>query len=333
MKNILIILKKGLFFILFIVSSLDELTAQQTPIYSQYMLNGFLINPALAGVDGYQILNLISRQQWVGYEDYPRTNWLSYQTRILKHRYLLRNLFGKKKYKPKTSGKIGFGAYLYNDRTGVINRNGGQISYAYHTFINNKNTQLSLGISAQFYQMMFNRNQMILSNDNDPFLNAVSNKNYFIPDFSVGANLLGKTYYFGITAAQLLQSKYIINGYQINGYNNPRIYYLLAGYTYYLNQNYVLEPSLLANVNEQFNYLATFTLKVTYNNTFWMGASVRTNKDIVYIIGFKYLFYYFSMAYDYPLTSLSSQNYGTYELSVSIKYGSSEKRLRWKERY
>ena len=40
--------------------------AQQVPMYSQYIMNGFLVNPSFAGRDGYTTVNLTVREQWVG---------------------------------------------------------------------------------------------------------------------------------------------------------------------------------------------------------------------------------------------------------------------------
>ena len=40
--------------------------AQQLPVYSQYMMNGFLLNPAVAGHEGYTALNITAREQWAG---------------------------------------------------------------------------------------------------------------------------------------------------------------------------------------------------------------------------------------------------------------------------
>ena len=36
--------------------------SQQVPLYSQYMLNGFLLNPAVAGSEGYTAVNLTARE-------------------------------------------------------------------------------------------------------------------------------------------------------------------------------------------------------------------------------------------------------------------------------
>ena len=59
------------------------LQAQQTPVISQYMMNKFLVNPALAGVKGYTNINFTARQQYGMFQNAPRTFVLSGETRLL----------------------------------------------------------------------------------------------------------------------------------------------------------------------------------------------------------------------------------------------------------
>ena len=54
-KNILLILT---------VFYAGILNAQQSPVYSQYMVNKFLINPATAGSTGYSFVNMVAREQY-----------------------------------------------------------------------------------------------------------------------------------------------------------------------------------------------------------------------------------------------------------------------------
>ena len=61
---------------------------QQVPMYSQYIMNGFLVNPSFAGSDGYTTVNLTVREQWVGMAGAPSTYAASFQTRILKNSYI-----------------------------------------------------------------------------------------------------------------------------------------------------------------------------------------------------------------------------------------------------
>jgi hypothetical protein len=49
----------------------NTLHAQQMPAYSQYTFNGFLLNPAVAGSEGYTAINVTSREQWSGFCELP----------------------------------------------------------------------------------------------------------------------------------------------------------------------------------------------------------------------------------------------------------------------
>ena len=57
---------KKLLYILFLLLFAARIYAQQVPLYSQYMMNGFLLNPAVAGSEGYTAINLTAREQWLG---------------------------------------------------------------------------------------------------------------------------------------------------------------------------------------------------------------------------------------------------------------------------
>ena len=119
--------------ILILLLSWSKAWPHQMPMYSQYMMNRFLLNPAVAGYDGLTTLNLTAREQWMGLPHSPRTVALSADTRLMKSpssrpgrpdRRSVMNLL--------RSGNVGLGGYIYNDRSGLIDRTGLQFSYAYH---------------------------------------------------------------------------------------------------------------------------------------------------------------------------------------------------------
>ena len=82
-------MKRGLIYIILLLAlgSSARLMAQQLPLYSQYVLNAFMVNPAIAGHDGYTSFNTTARQQWLGFSEAPRTYSASWQTRVLKKSY------------------------------------------------------------------------------------------------------------------------------------------------------------------------------------------------------------------------------------------------------
>src|SRR5205823_11297842 len=52
-------------------------SAQQKPHYTQYILNNYIINPALAGIENYTDIKLSHRHQWVGIQDAPVTTYFT----------------------------------------------------------------------------------------------------------------------------------------------------------------------------------------------------------------------------------------------------------------
>ena len=77
-KNILLI---------FLLSVCAFLNAQQRPHYTQYILNNYILNPALSGIENYTDLKISGRDQWVGLEGAPRTAYISVHTPIGKKDY------------------------------------------------------------------------------------------------------------------------------------------------------------------------------------------------------------------------------------------------------
>jgi exodeoxyribonuclease-3 len=125
---------------------------QQLPVYSQYMMNKFLINPAVAGSEGYTAFNITSRKQWLGIKDAPLTFAASGQTR------LNRNSSGSRATRGSSgsmAGRVGLGGYIFNDRHGLVSRSGLQLTYAYH--IPFESSQLSFGLSGTFWQFRLDR--------------------------------------------------------------------------------------------------------------------------------------------------------------------------------
>lgn len=51
--------------------------AQQKPHYTQYVLNQFIVNPAVTGIENYIDLKFSHRHQWVGIQDAPVTSYMS----------------------------------------------------------------------------------------------------------------------------------------------------------------------------------------------------------------------------------------------------------------
>jgi type IX secretion system PorP/SprF family membrane protein len=305
--------------------------AQQQPLYSQYMMNEFLINPAAAGYDGYTSVNLTAREQWLGIENAPATHSLSWQTRILKRNYVIRSRGpNKKRFIPARSGRVGLGGSVYNDRNGMIDRTGLQLTYAYHVFI--RNTQLSFGLTGSAYQFRFTGN--FEPNDPDQFLQGLK-KSVFVPDAAFGTYLLNQSWYAGFSVDQLMQSLIKIdNTKSLQNYRLHRIYYLTGGLRYkWPNPDYEFEPSFLFKTSEIMRPQADISAKLFYRDDYWLGLSYRTDYSIILMGGVHYKKLWAGYAFDYNFTNLTRYTYGSHELMLALKFGDSARRYRWLIRY
>ena len=66
----------ALFFCLGLVV-FSEVKAQQRPYYTQYIMNNYIINPAVAGIENYWDVKASHRMQWVGLQDAPVTTYIT----------------------------------------------------------------------------------------------------------------------------------------------------------------------------------------------------------------------------------------------------------------
>lgn len=306
--------------------------AQQLPLYSQYMFNKFLINPAVAGSDGYSSFNLTAREQWIGIDKAPRTHSLSYQTRILKRSYIIRSKSVKRKtFSPGTRGRVGIGAYVFDDRNGLVSRTGFQFTYAYHIWLDE--TQLSFGLSGTAFQFRINAEELTFYDKREPLLSDDLRKTIFVPDANFGVYLLNSRYHLGFSVAQLFQSYLKIGNAGLSDYRILRHYYLSGGYIFPLQKDYFLEPSILIKTTEDLLYQIDFNAKVQYKEDYWVGLSYRTAGAVVLLAGVRLDKFYFGYAFDYTLSSIMKHSLGSHEFMVAVKFGDNARRYRWIDRY
>lgn len=310
---------------------IDTATAQQMPVYSQYTFNGFLLNPAVAGSEGYTAINLSSRQQWMGIEGAPSTQSISIQTRLMKRNYIQSNASVRKRYRPLLrSGKVGLGAYIYHDRIGLSNQTGVQLTYAYH--IAGATSQFSMGLTLSVFQYKLNTGELRLPDAADKLINndALS---MTIPDANVGIYYTNQSLFIGFSAFNLTRAAIMFGNYRSTDFRLERQYNLIGGFKYDMNEAYTLEPSVYLKVSEQWKPQSDFMLKLIYDRKFWLGAGYRYGNTFIGTIGVKLDRFYVGYSYDYSANSLTYYSYGTHELMLALKLGDNTRRYRWMERY
>jgi type IX secretion system PorP/SprF family membrane protein len=307
---------------------------QQVPMYSQYIMNGFLINPSFAGRDGYTSVNLTVREQWVGMAGAPSTFAASFQTRLLRNSYISKSTSVRKKLvKPTKGGKVGLGGYVFNDNNGIMRRTGVQAAYAYHITMGQTAgypNDLALGLAFTAYQFAVNTQGLIYDMD-DPFLNSYD-RSVFIPDFNFGASFTTSKYYAGFAMTNLLRGKLLFADTSSVQRNELGNFFLTGGIKFPITTDWVLQPSAYIKASDMLmkSVQADLTARVFYKEDYWAGLSYRTNDAIILLLGLKYDRFYFAYASDFAITDIrKATTLGTHEITLAVKFGESARRYRW----
>jgi len=304
------------------------LYSQQHPFYSQYMVDKFLVNPAVAGANGITTINLVSRQQYIGFENFPQTFALTAQTRLIEDSYILRRMkLRKNEKKASRSGRVGLGGSVFTDRNGIISRTGIQGAYSYHLNFNNQ-WQLSMGISVIAYQYRIDDSGSYIQDPGDPLLS--NNKtSFFVPDANVGIFATTGSLFGGVTMTDLFGSNLKLGKDIFADYRTLRQFNLMAGYRFEISDDFAVEPSLLLQGTKT-NFSLDLNARAYYLNDFWAGVSYRTNKTMVAMIGGVFDKFYLGIAYDFDMGPVRTYSAGSPELMFGLRFGDNNtRRFRW----
>ncbi|UCH15280.1 MAG: type IX secretion system membrane protein PorP/SprF [Bacteroidales bacterium] len=314
--------------ILIVVSQFITVLGQQLPTYSQYTFNKFLLNPAAAGSDGYTAISVIAREQWVGFKGTPRTHAITGESRILKNSFISKNASVRRKRRMSSrSGRVGWGAHLFNDKNGPIDRTGIEGTYSYH--IDFSDYRISFGLSVMLFQFRLKSGDLIFSDDLNDDLISGNKQSLYIPDSDFGVYFSSREFYAGLSIMQILQSAIKFGNKYGSKYGVKRHYNLMGGYIYNLNDNFTIEPSFLLKVSSPFRPQLDLSTMVIYKRDYWGGISFRTGSALIIFAGTKINRYFIGYAFDYNFNSLMSHTVGSHEIMLSVKLGDSARRYKW----
>lgn len=271
--------------------------AQQSPLYSQYMLNDYVINPAIAGSKSYFPVRLSVRDQWTGFEEAPSTQSLSF------HRHV-------------GDGRVGLGGIMYQDNTGPTSQMGFQVTYAYHAYLSSIESNLSLGVSPMVYQYTLNTQDLTFHN---PEIVGGGTYREILPDASVGAYLYGRGYSIGVSVYQLFESMFKESVYQAYGDNTgARHYFLTAAITKEIHKSFHVEPSVMLKAIDVGPTQLDLNVRAIFNRKFWTGLSLRTDQSVVVLLGMNLETFHLAYGFDYTMQSIGTHTSGSHEISVGF---------------
>ncbi len=262
--------------------------AQAKPFYTQYILNNYILNPGVTGIENYTDIKLSNRNQWTGINGAPVTSYFSIHAPIGKTDLRTsatsfevpgENPRGQRLWEEYTppDAHHGIGFIAMNDKAGYINRWSLNASYAYHIPLSVKTT-LSAGINAGFTSVNLDRSKIEWANldPNDPAIGISTGElKKLKPEIGAGLWLYSARYFLGVSALNIIPGKAkFVNNDKYGTYYTPN-YFLTAGYRFSLTDDVMVMPSVMMQYwQPQLAGLHT-NVKLQYLDKVWVGGSYR----------------------------------------------------------
>ncbi|MGM0532251.1 MAG: PorP/SprF family type IX secretion system membrane protein [Bacteroidota bacterium] len=296
-------IQKDLLKCLFVLMALfvfKTTNGQQVVGSTLYNQNRLTFNPAYVGMSDDIPVTAHMRQQWLGFDDAPRSQFFS------SHGYL--------------PNEIGFGGVIYNNISGPTRQTGLKVAFSKHLQLD-ENHWISLGISGELYQNVFDQDNLQTANANDPALTGEVQQR-FAPDASSGFFLYSDKYFGGFSVVNLIESKWDMLTTNAN-FKNPlvRTMYLTGGYIFSINEDFSYQPTLLGKKTGGLPMQLDVTNQVIFKDFLWGGVSYRTNNDVSILAGGRYGLLEVAYAYDIATGDFKSYNSGNQEVILRLNLG------------
>ncbi len=325
--------------------------SQAKPFYTQYILNNYILNPGITGIENYTDIKLSYRNQWAGINGAPVTSYLTLHTPIGK-KDLRTNATSFQVPGENPAGKMawdeyavspahhGLGLTAINDKAGYINRWSVAATYAYHKPLGVR-TSLAAGLSAGVSSVSLDRSKIDFGNldPNDPAIGYNNGELKKVkPELGVGLWLYSARYFLGVSALNIIpgKAKFVKND-QFGTYFTPN-YFITGGYRFAITDDISALPSVMVQYWKPELTAIHGNIKLQYRDFLWIGASYR-HADLVG--GYSGMIgmhigntFNISYAYENATTSrLQTYTKGTHEVVLGFilgnKYGDSCPRNIW----
>jgi type IX secretion system PorP/SprF family membrane protein len=328
-------MRKQFIFCLFLLV-VGSMHAQQRPHYTQYILNNFILNPALSGIENYTDVKISARDQWVGLDGAPKTFYLSvsqplgkkdYKTSATSFNIPGQNPRGSSYWQNYNASEPhhGVGFTMVNDKTGLYNRFTASGTYAYHLGLS-PYMNLAAGFSAGVGMISYDKGKAQFANPLDPVIASNSNElNKIRPDIGAGLWLYTADYFVGLSAQQIVPQKVRFSD-DASTLGNKFIPHLFAtaGYRFLMSEDINAVPSIMMKYVQGSPTTPQFDLnmKLQFRDLLWMGGSYRLEDGYAAMVGLNVgNTFNVGYSYDFTQTKLNTTSRGTHELIIGFLIG------------
>ena len=285
--------------ILFVFLSQAGLNAQQSPITSQYLTNGLIINPAYAGTRGALSANLSYRKQWARIQGAPQFQNISLHSPINKKE------------------KVSLGLLAEYNTFGVTKEMGIYGFYAYNVHLGRG--KLSMGLKGGVDISNTNYNNLELIDQNDPLF--MGSSSYTLPNIGAGLYYYTDKFFVGLSVPSILSYRRDeADQFSVHPDYNFLKSYFSAGTLITFSEGFKVKPSMLLRYSPAEPVEIDLNTNLIIADILWLGGSYRVaEKAAVGLIDLQVTPQLkLGYSYDYQAGHLSKYTSGTHEVSPQV---------------
>lgn len=274
------------------------------PVYSQYLQNGLVINPAYTGTRGVLSSFLSYRIQWMGTNGSPLLQSLSIHS-------------------PLKNDKVALGLQGQFMQYGATKFTSIYGSYAYH--ISLRKGRLSFGLKAGVDLTNTDYAGLLLNDMGDPVFKT-NDKPLALPNVGAGVYYFEDRFFAGLTIPSFLNYRRDSNGNAVPYHSFSQYDFLAsAGALFSISPVLKFKPSVLVAYSlqktkklNQFDVNCNFIIA----DLIWAGASWRFSEQVAVAIVQVQLNQQlmFGLSYDYPAGRMNSYSKGSTEFTLRYEF-------------
>jgi type IX secretion system PorP/SprF family membrane protein len=273
---------------------------QQNPLFTQYMFNGLVLNPAYSGSHESLTTTAAVRSQWNGIKGAPQTQVASLHS-------------------PLKFSRSAAGAVFVHDKVSVINQYMFYGTYAYRIPVS-KNAKLAVGGQAgvTYYQANLSDLNIITQNgQSDPTF--AQNETRLLPNLGIGVYFYSKRSYIGLSLPTLINNRWNDQDAYTQA-RQKRHYFLSAGHVFPIAANLKLKPNVLLKWVEGGAFQYDLNANMLLHEIVWVGFSYRLKDSVDGLLELN-ISNHLSVGYSYgyPISALASAQTGTHEVVLNYR--------------
>lgn len=276
----------------------DSTKAQQDPMYSMYMFDKAIINPAFAGSSNWIVATVKSRNQAIAVSGQEKTQTINVHAPI------------QKKH-------IGLGFKLVKDKIAIMNTLNATAMLSYHLGL--AGGKLSLGLEAGVFSKKVNYQELVINMRGD---NAIppSTVSSMVPDVSMGMYYQKKQIYLGFSYYHLIKKSFDNGEASSSQSHLAKQINLLGGNVFELSKSLTMEPSFLLKYQPNSTTQLDLNTMLYYNNIIGAGLQYRIGNAVAGILRIN-IKDSFRICYSYDMNVSKATPYTKGAHEIILSYG------------